>query len=249
MGTHSAQAELVISRMALMELGLIDQVDDVVGAMARHICYRAHFRILPCRFRQFLDRPLQGLTHLLHPQHLVGDSACAARILNVFLAARYFHQVVGDAALGRPKVDLECQGVTCIAGQHARERRVGDDAAIPVMLALNFDGGEFRRQRAGGRKVLRSQPAVGGIEIGQIAGADIDRADADAHFARVQPVEVNKPLQRLMQWCRVVEAGCGIARERRPQRRGEARFEESGLTWNKALAAAIALRTELMSNA
>src|SRR5258706_14658636 len=33
MGAHCAQPELVIPRMALVELGLIDQVDDVVGAM------------------------------------------------------------------------------------------------------------------------------------------------------------------------------------------------------------------------
>ena len=34
MGAHRTQAELVILRMALMELGLIDQMNDVVGAMA-----------------------------------------------------------------------------------------------------------------------------------------------------------------------------------------------------------------------
>jgi F420-0:gamma-glutamyl ligase len=52
----------------------------------------------------------------------------------------------------------------------------------------------------------------------QIAGADIDRANADTHFARVQPVEVDESFQRLLQWCCVVEACCGISRERRPER-------------------------------
>src|SRR5262245_18708438 len=34
MGAHAAQPDLVVPRMALVEPGLIDQVDDVVGAMA-----------------------------------------------------------------------------------------------------------------------------------------------------------------------------------------------------------------------
>jgi hypothetical protein len=43
--------------------------------------------------------------------------------------------------------------------------------------------------------MLRSQPAFVRIKIGEVAGADVDRADADAHFARVQPIEIDKPLQ------------------------------------------------------
>ena len=69
--------------------------------------------------------------------------------------------------------------------------------------------------------MLRSQPALGRVEIGQIAGADVHSADADAHLAGIQPIEVDEPLQRLMQRGRIVEAGRGIARERRPERRAE----------------------------
>ena len=47
---HRAQPELVVPGMALVDLGLVDQVDDVVGAMAGQIGNGTDFRILPLRF-------------------------------------------------------------------------------------------------------------------------------------------------------------------------------------------------------
>ena len=41
---------------------------------------------------------------------------------------------------------------------------------------------------------------------------------ADANLAGVQPIEVDEPFQGLLQWRGIVEAGRGIARERRPER-------------------------------
>ena len=119
-------------------------------------------RVLLCGFRQLLDRLLQRLTHLLHPQHLVGNGPCAARILDVLLPARHLHHVVGQRGpwptRDRPGMSA-CQ--PRLAGQHARERRVRNHAAVPVVLAFDFDGGEARRQRAGSHEMLRPQPALG----------------------------------------------------------------------------------------
>src|SRR4051794_32859817 len=77
--------------------------------------------------------------------------------------------------------------------------------------------------------MLRSQRVIGRVEIGKVAGADVDRADAGAYFARVQQVEVDEPLQRLMQRSGIVEARRGVARERRPERRRKSWLEEAGL--------------------
>ena len=201
--------------------------------MAGQIGNGTDFRIILCACRQFLHRPRECLTHFLHPHHVICNGARPARIMNVLLPARHLHHVVGNTALGGPEIDLKCQRVTWLAGQHAGEGRVGDYAAIPVVLAVDFDGGESRRQSPGSHEMLRSQPAFGGVEIGQVAGADVDRADANAHFARVQPVEVDESLQRLLQRCRVVEACRGVAREGRPERRREAWLEEAGLAVNQ----------------
>ena len=49
---HRAQPELVVLRMALVDLGLIDQVHDVVATMARHLRNRADLGIVPGGVRQ-----------------------------------------------------------------------------------------------------------------------------------------------------------------------------------------------------
>ena len=53
MGAHRVQPELVVLGMAFVDLGLIDQVDDVVGAMAGDIGDRADLRILLCAAGNF----------------------------------------------------------------------------------------------------------------------------------------------------------------------------------------------------
>jgi hypothetical protein len=37
------------------------------------------------------------------------------------------------------------------------------------------------------------------VEIDEVAAADIDRADAEAHLAGIDPVEIDQPLQRVLQ--------------------------------------------------
>ncbi len=101
--------------------------------------------------------------------------------------------------------------------------------AVPVRLALDEDRWERRRQRAGGHDVLRPDALRRRIEVADVPGGDFGRADAKAHVVGVDAVEVDKPLQRRLERCGVVEArragAAGLLRERRQR----TRHEESAL--------------------
>jgi hypothetical protein len=45
-----------------------------------------------------------------------------------------------------------------------------------------------------------------GVEVDEIAGADIHRAHAEAHLASIDPVEVDQPLERALEVLGFVEA-------------------------------------------
>ena len=112
--------------------------------------------------------------------------------------------------------------------EHPLQRRVGDDAAVPVIFAVDFGGRKARGQRAARHDVAEIDSMGGGVEIGEIAVADIDRADAQARFAGIEPVEIDQPLQRLLERRDVVMAELRRARRGPDDRRGNARAEEAG---------------------
>ena len=154
-------------------------MDDVAGPLAGKLGDRLDLWVAPDRFRHLRHQPLHGLAHLLHLQRLVGDGARAAGVLDVLLPARHLHQVVGQSALCRPQVDLKGQGVAPrLAVEDPRKRRVRHRAAVPVVLAIDLHGGKAGRQGAGGHEVVRPQPALGAVEIDQVAAAHVHRGDA-----------------------------------------------------------------------
>jgi hypothetical protein len=104
------------------------------------------------------------------------------------------------------------------------------------MLAFDLHGRKSRRQRAGGHDVLRSNflaelPELEIVEISEIARGHADRADAEPRFQIVDAIEVDQPLQRLLQRRGVVialrlPASGWPQRRRRNARREEARHAE-----------------------
>ena len=112
--------------------------------------------------------------------------------------------------------------------EHVVERRVRDEAAVPVMLAVDLDRRKSWRQCARGHDVLRADLLFRVVEIGEVAGAHVHRADAEAHVLLVDEVEVDQPRQRLAQRRGVVVAD-RLRRAAWPQRcRRHARREEAG---------------------
>ena len=91
-----------------------------------------------------------------------------------------------------PKVDLECARVAprlCI--EHPFERRIRDQAAIPKIADADFGRRKAGRPGARGGDMFEGDPVRLRIEIGEIPGANIDRADAKAHLAGIDPIKVD----------------------------------------------------------
>lgn len=75
--------------------------------------------------------------------------------------------------------------------EHRFHRRVGQDASIPVKLAVDPDRGKCRRQRPGSHHVPDRQRCRTAVEIMHLAALDIGGADRQPRFSGVQAVAVN----------------------------------------------------------
>src|SRR6516165_3376098 len=74
--------------------------------------------------------------------------------------------------------------------------------------------------------MFESDLMLGVVEIGEIAAAYFDRADAKAHLAGIDTVKIDQTLERRTQW-RVVVIARFVRTARRPHgRRWQARHEE-----------------------
>ncbi len=105
----------------------------------------------------------------------------------------------GSAPRALKQIDLKHQrGQALLLIEQILERRIGDDAAVPVIFALDLDRGEGGRKRARGHNMFWSDPLLIGIEIDKIAGPDIHRADANALAAIVQNVEINQAFESFL---------------------------------------------------
>ena len=106
-----------------------------------------------------------------------------------------------------PDVDLESERVLAWTGlDHPLQWRIGDETAVPVELAVNFDGREAGRKSPASHHMLRPDEVGGVVEIDKVAGADIDGADAEARLTGVDAVKVDKALERRPEKLRVIKA-------------------------------------------
>jgi hypothetical protein len=76
--------------------------------------------------------------------------------------------------------------------------------------------------------VAHVDPLVGRVEVGEIAGLDVDRPERQTGNAVVDAVEVDEALERVAQRGRVVIAECGLRSRQLQPRRRHARREEAG---------------------
>ncbi len=135
--------------------------------------------------------------------------------------------VARQVAARAPQVDLEGERVGARAGvEHPLQRRVRDDAAVPVELAVDLGRREARRQRAAGDHVLRADLVGGVVEVDEVAGPDVGGADAEADFLGVDPVEVDQAFEQRLERPDVVVGEVARIAGRREDRRRKARLEE-----------------------
>src|SRR5271167_891487 len=78
------------------------------------------------------------------------------------------------------------------AVEHPFERRVGNEATVPVMLALDLGRREAGRQGATGDHMLSEDLVGGAVEVDEVAGSNIDGADTEARRAGVNQVEIHQ---------------------------------------------------------
>ena len=223
---HRAARELVVLRLPLVAGGAVDQLHDVVergiGGLGEH----ARLGQVAQLGRQLLQEAVAGAEQQLQLAEGVGRGTGAAAVLDLLRPHRHLGKVARQGALRAPQVHLQHQRVEARARrQHPVQRRVGNQAAVPVELVFHLDGGEGGRQGAAGHHVLGADHVRLVVEIGEVAGAHVHRADAEAHLARVDAVEIHQPLQRGAQGAGVVEAGGAAAGEEEGRR--QARLEEA----------------------
>jgi len=100
----------------------------------------------------------------------------------------------GAPDLARPRPTTRQDAAEGFAG--TRIGWVGDDAAVPVVLSLDVHRRESGRQGAAGHDVFGPDALLLVVEVDRVAAAHVDRADAQANSAVVDPVEVHQPLER-----------------------------------------------------
>src|SRR5262249_29637417 len=84
-----------------------------------------------------------------------------------------------------------------IVVHHELQRRVGEETPVPIQLTLNLDGRKTRRQRTASHDVLRADRHLPAVEISEIAGLDVNSANAQTDFlSSVDAIEIDESFQR-----------------------------------------------------
>src|SRR6266404_1968348 len=209
---HADVRKVVILGRGFVILAPVDQVHHRDGVFLGGLAENFHRRVVLEIVGQLAHQFAQSPASVVHLLVLVGIHPGAAGKADVLLALRRFHQRKRQGTACAEQIDLEDQKVViCFGVQHIIERRVGGDAAIPEMLAVDYDRRKARRQRAGRHDMFRPDPLaelpeLEIVEIFEIAGGDADRADAEPRFPVVDAVEIDQPLQRFSKGSGVVVA-------------------------------------------
>ena len=179
--------------------------------------------------RQLFEQTLGGTADDLAAGEIVGVHARAAGIADFLDAAFDLELVTRHVATRIEEIDLEdlqiARGVVDV--QHMLQRRVGDEASVPVMATVDLDRRKAGRQSAGGGDMAGIEPGLAIVEIGEIAGADVDRPQAEPGLAIIEEIEVNEPFQRLHQGLGVIGAYPQVRIGQQLMGRGQARRKEA----------------------
>mmetsp|Transcript_30435 Transcript_30435/g.55689 ORF Transcript_30435/g.55689 Transcript_30435/m.55689 type:complete len:214 (+) Transcript_30435:1235-1876(+) len=173
---------------------------------------RLHFRVLPHLGRQLVDQPQHGALMALGFGRHRRAHAGSTRVLNILLPGHGCGHIGRQITPGAEQVHLHGQRFAfATVVQHILQRRVGNNAAIPVGFTFNHHRREGGWQSTAGHDVLGADALMVIIEIHRVAGAHLHRPHRETHRFGVDPVEIHQPLERAPQRCRVVIADGGIS--------------------------------------
>ena len=212
--------------------GAIDQLHHVHRAFGHALTQGLYLRFVAHIAGQAVDQRAHRLMVLAQPQILVGDGAGAAGEANIFLAAPHIRHAARQFPTRRKQIDLEDQGIPFpLRIENIAQRRVRNEAAVPIMTPVDLDRRQAWRQRAGGHDMACVDAGgIGGaarIEILEIARFDIHRANRNPHWAVVQQIPVDQLVERFGQWRAVIIADGGFTACGGPIRHGPVRNEEA----------------------
>src|SRR5258708_22848215 len=159
-----------------------------------------------------LPKHIDAMAQIVQLPQRVRTRTRSAGIADVLVPLGNLVQIPGQGAAGRKKVHLEDEMATArVILDDVLQRRIGYQAAVPIVLSVDFHGGKARRQSAAREDVLRLYFDLRIIEVREIACPDIYGSDAEANFSEINAVEIDKPLQCGFQRARVVVAGRRVA--------------------------------------
>src|SRR4029450_5848383 len=132
------------SFVAFAAINQVNKVADfVVGLLLEQLEIRVAFLFFGKSFEEIGRRSAELL--------LIFVPICALtrapRKTNLFLAHVQFREITRKPAARAPEIDLEGERVLPWPGvDHPLQWRVGDDASIPIILAIDIGRRETRRQ-------------------------------------------------------------------------------------------------------
>jgi hypothetical protein len=116
-------------------------LDDIVNLVASDGLQDLQIVVLLNIARKPSQQGCKGTLHPVNILELVGACPRSARKLNLLLTRGDFGHVARRLAPRAPEIDLKCERILAagIALNHPLQRRVGHEAAIPVLLAIDLD--------------------------------------------------------------------------------------------------------------
>src|SRR5207247_10547404 len=103
-----------------------------------------------------LPKHVDAAWHFVQPPQRVRTRPRSAGIADVLVPLGNLVQIPGQGAAGREKVHLEDEMATArVILDHVLQRRIGYQAAVPIVLSVDFHGGKAWRQSAARKDVLR----------------------------------------------------------------------------------------------
>ncbi|MAB12575.1 MAG: hypothetical protein CMI59_01575, partial [Parvibaculum sp.] len=126
--------------MVVVAHAAMDQMDDGDCVVPVAFSQCLHIRIVGKFRRQLFQQVADGLFHTVAAAEHIGVEARAAGVADVLLAFGHLADGARQGAACIEEIDLEdAHIVHRVFLQHILKWRVGDDAAVPVMLAVDFD--------------------------------------------------------------------------------------------------------------
>jgi hypothetical protein len=151
------------------------------------------FLVGPLILPDFLKRPVKLRLQIVHGLVDVGIVAGARGIHDVLVPRQHFLDIAGQHAAGAEQVDLEHERVPPIVlVEQMLQRRVGDDAAVPEMIGADTHHLQRRQQRAAGHHMFGLDHFLLVVEIEEVAGQHIDRADREVDVGLIDQVEIDE---------------------------------------------------------